>query len=525
MASVFDNLETVGQFARPRWPEGSKPHALLWPVWFRRLSTPARPEERLGPFERAVLNCARAGITDSRHVGDLLCIDFKLVEVIQGNLRSQGGLRTDHQLSEDGLAALDAGAINSVEVRTVYTFTCAMTGALLPRFTEQLFFAEFSAKTGRIVAEKETSGEPNSNHCFRLLPPDGSEPPAPEASEVLRGLLAHVRDRQSETKRRELDPRASTDDLPVTTRLNRVHVVDQRARPLFLATIAYRDTQGAGGSDDFLVADPFGLGASRLFRNEISRLRRTDRSVQEWLKKVADHGTPGGEAVEEQALFWQVCKSDAVEKLGLAEAPTRILDELVGMEFALHQANDPLAVGPQRRRALKQAGQAGRDALEAGFRSLSERFPLQTLSTRIANLSNSPYDERLLQAMTKRACTMLGFRAMLPQRFFRVRPRDLQSVVVYGHFSKLAAVVVASLLVASEHADHPFKPVGLEYPDFLEDISTALEIAGEAAHHNQGGSPDPAAIDWFSRFTYRCIRALLASTESETRFSVPESTT
>jgi len=116
----------------------------------------------------------------------------------------------------------------------------------------------------------------------------------------------------------------------------------------------------------------------------------------------------------------------------------------------------------------------------------------------------------LIKNMLRDACRNLGFDAHLPHRFFRVRVRDLQSVVLYEHFSKLAAVVATSLLVAKRHPAHPLRSIALAWPDFLVATETALEITGEAAHHQRESSPDHGQIDELRNYTYECLRALLA---------------
>ena len=85
-----------------------------------------------------------------------------------------------------------------------------------------------------------------------------------------------------------------------------------------------------------------------------------------------------------------------------------------------------------------------------------------------------------------------------------------------GRPAVLAAVVATSLLIAKRHPTHPLRKIAQTWPDFLLDTETALEVTGEAAHHQQGSSPDHAEIDKLRDFTYECLRALLAPTGQDT---------
>lgn len=510
MASGFRDLDVVGRFARLRWPsEVSQPHWLLWPVWFRRIATPTSPDEKLGPFERAVLNCARAGITDAHHIGDLLLIDRRLIEVIQASLRDSGALAPSLALTADGAAALDSGAIRSAQVRTVYSFTCALSGTLLPRFTEQLYFADVQASDARLQIAHQDEGDDRYYPCFRLLPPDDSEPPVPLADDVIRAALRHARDRRGASTATESSGRNEV--LPLAPQLNRVHIIDQRARPLFIATIVYRDPNPLSETSSIVVADPFGLGTTRKLRDVLNRLRATDPSTRDWIGRILRPAPGATELVDDPTQDWDLCASEAKTRLKLQDSPQAVLEQLTAIELALLHAGKAEITAAQRRRSLKQAGQASRDALEAGFMALADRFPFAAIRPIVEQLKPN-VDDGLIKSMLRDACRNLGFDTHLPQRFFRVRVRDLQSVVLYEHFSKLAAVVATSLLVAKRHPTHPLRSIALSWPDFLVATETALEITGEAAHHQRGSAPDHGQIEELRDYTYECLRALLAPT-------------
>ncbi len=511
MASGFRDLDTVARFATLRWPNPmSQPHWLLWPMWFRRVATPTKAEEGLGPFERAVLNCARAGITDSHHIGDLLLIDRRLVEVIQSSMREKGSLAPSLALTTEGLAALEAGTINSAEIRTVYSFTCALTGALLPRFSEQLFFADTKVVDRRIQIAHQTEGDDRFYPCFKLLPPVDAEPSAPLADDVLRAALRHALDRRGATADEHRE--RSAELLPLAPQLNRVHIIDQFATPVFVATIVCRDPNPLAAPGSIVVADPFGLGTTRKLRDELLRFRSVDRATNDWIERITRPASGETKLVEDHREDWDLCASEASSRLGLEVPHAAVVEQLTAVELALLQSGRTGVPAPQRQRLLKQAGQAGRDALEAGFITLAARYPLTAIVSMVEQLRQG--DQRLIQSMLKEACRDLGFPPHLPHRFFRVRVGDLRSVVCYQHFSKLAAVVAASLLVAKRHSVHPFRRLAKRWPEFLTDTELALEVAGEAAHHQEQGSTDQSRIVELRDYAYECLRALLSPNEA-----------
>jgi len=459
-----------------------------------------------------VLNCARAGITDAHHIGDLLLIDRRLIDVIQASLRDNGALAPSLALTEDGLGALDSGAINSAQVRTVYSFTCALSGTLLPRFAEQLYFADVRTTDRRLQIAHQNDGDERYSPCFKLLPADESEPPVPLADDVLRAAIRHAQDRRGASADAQRGGRSEV--LPLAPQLNRVHIIDQRARPLFIATIVYRDQDPLAEPGSIVVADPFGLGITRRLRDELNRRRVHDQSTRDWIEKITRPASGATELIDDPRQDWELCASEASSRLNLPSSPLPVLEQLTAVELALLHAGKSEIAAPQRRRLLKQAGQASRDALEAGFMTLADRFPFAAIRPIVEQLHYS--DEGLIKSMLRDACRNLGFAAHLPHRFFRVRVRDLQSVVLYGHFSKLAAVVATSLLIAKRHPTHPLRKIAQTWPDFLLDTETALEVTGEAAHHQQGSSPDHAEIDKLRDFTYECLRALLAPAGQDT---------
>ena len=147
MASVFDSAH-VGIFAHLECPAGYKKHWILWPAWFCRVSAPTHLDNKLGPFERAVLNCAKARISDAQHIGELLSIDHQLVKLIQDNLRQKGALELVKEnqwqknlvLTKSGNESLETQLINSPNIQTVYIFTSAISKELIHRFTPKLSF-------------------------------------------------------------------------------------------------------------------------------------------------------------------------------------------------------------------------------------------------------------------------------------------------------------------------------------------------------------------------------------------------
>ena len=523
MASVFSGFLPVAELSRVgrRWSK-SPSRTLLWPVWVRRVAAPLGAKGNLGPFERAVLGCAQAGIQDPEHIGGLLCIDPKLVRVIQINLRQHRALNDAMSLTDDGLAMLGAGEIDVADVKVAHVFACAVTGRLLPRIAENFSFAEVYKEGTRFIHETGTKGSPKRHTCIHLAPHSSDEPPVPDAVEVFDAIRRHFAAYRSfeETSDTSVD-NGSVPEVTSPSALGRVSVIDRRATPMFMLTKVHEISSGAATSESARrVDDPFGFGELTVLTKTLASLcaQRPDLERALKPKNVRPEGVLGA------AASWDEIVAEArkivADRLPHVDPNSPGLQHVIDMEEAKFQWE---LVGPSRpgdSRFLREAARNARSAIEACFVTLSKSHPLTRLADRIRRLESNPQDVAFLKAKIEARVQQLGMHVPIPRRF-QIRPNDLRSVVCYQHSSKLAAMVIATAIVASEEPGHPFADLARGSPDLLVELDVALEIAGSASHHNETGKIEPRAVNDLISIVYRLWNSLIGQSANHLP-NVPE---
>lgn len=512
MASAFDNLATTIQMANLRWPDGRKGQWLLWPVWVRRVAAPSRPSTRLGPFERAVLGCARARIADAEHIGSLLNIDRKLVKIIQQSLVQQGTLDESAGITTEGMDALDAGETEATSINVVHVLQCGITGLLMPRVADQLQYADVTRGEDGLRIETGSVADSRQQRCVTVRPPHPDEPAVPEANDVLAAIRRHFGDLRSASSGRADAHDAVADGYRSRpTALKRVNIIDVRATPMFLATVAYSTAlEESDEGDDWRIMDPFGLGESRRLLDTADRLRASDKEFDQQIRRLTRKQTSQSTSADtvDPSLVWQMAQDQVATKLGTSFRTWRGHDHLVSMEDALLWYGESKFTA-QKNRNLRRSAQAARDAIEACFASLASAFPLSPLLGRIRTLNNTPADEAFLKDKLVIAAQACGLTGSLPRRF-AVRPRDMRAVLEAGHFSKLGAVVMSTVLLAAERADHPLREAAQVRPTLMDELDRAFMIAGEAAHDSGGAAPDQGDVEFLIATVYWMIETLLA---------------
>lgn len=510
MASAFETLDTVVKFGTPRWPDGRQARWVLWPVWVRRVAAPARPSDELGPFERAILGCARARISDAEHMEGLLKIDRKLVKIIQQNLMQQGALDDQGGITSAGLDAINVGELEPAAINVIHIFQCGVSGLVLPRVTQQLEFAEVVRTGTRWSIELGSAAESRKSHCLAIMPPILQEPATPDAMEVLMAVRRHFADLRAAGVGDVAT--YDTDDgyRPRPKALHRVNVIDARARPMFLATVAYSvDVEALDGSADWRIADPFGIGESRRLHDEAERLRRVDKRFDALLRGLfAKRATATAPGVGVNPTdVWQLAHAEVASHAPNLDRNWRGHQHLVTMEEALIWAGEATSQG-QKRARLRNRAQAARAAMEAAFTSLRDQYPMDGLKARL----RPPLDPAIIRGMLSRASAKCGLGHQLPRRFEAVKPGDLVSVVFYGNSSKLTALVMATAMTAEHDNRHPLHRLAKANPTLLTDLDRGLGVAGEAAHDAGSASPATGELDDLVQLVYRLVNHLVAST-------------
>jgi hypothetical protein len=524
MASVFESITRAAHLKRLRWPEERSASHLLWPVWARRVSAPKASDDDIGPFERAVLGCARARITDASHISELLLIDPKLVRFIQLALKDASLLDGELTLTDEGREALDHGEHVWRNAHVVYVFQCAVTGQVLHRITDTPlnFSAVAEQRDGGVKLENAFGADSRPLDCIRILPQDDSEPVVPRAEEVLHAVRLHRHERRFPYYATAEIPVEDVGDMPSATVLTQVRVIDQRAEPMFLVAVAYGEVQPVDRREDAIrILDPFGIAESRQITVAVREGLRDHAAAMRPISRLVPRIGPreSSQGVVDVANMWAHASEIAKEELRDRHHPNADysdwagLGHLISMQEAIEWLPESDMGPSQREQYLRKAAASGRSALESCLRSLADVHSLERLASFSRALGDTEHDRRFLaQRLTQAAksCGLveIGAGTWIPARF-RVRASDLRFVVQRGNFYKLGGAIGATLLVAEEDERHPFRRAAEEQPDLLALLDRALGVAGEAAHDSRGDKITEEGVKSFAKLLYWIIRVLL----------------
>ena len=499
---------TVLRF-RPRWPQGAKERWVLWPVWTRRVAAPVAGEDRLPPFEKAVLGCARANVIDSDHVAALLQLHPQLVDQLKSRLVDRGAMTPEGELTAEGLRCVGAEDIDNTRVEVRHIFQCAISQSLLPRIADTVAFAEVTRDGERWKIELGTPGEPRPTGCFLLQPPRYEPPEAPDAADVLRAVVRHSLDQRGIERIGRLEPGV---ERPVAVRagaLRRVTIVDREPQLVHLATVVYQAPDVGPGSLDWRIADPFGLGENSRLLMEGQRLRRNYPPFNNFIQSLIDRGeTPMRSGELTARDLWELANGE------VAAALPRLPENWLGREHLIRMHEARLSASEakgnaQRRARLKDGAQNARCALEACFAALADQFPLGRIRGLIPRAGAA--GDQVLRTRLERAASNLGVRMPLPGRFANVRGNHVFSVVDRGDMSRLTAAVMATLLTADVTPGHTLRNILGEWPVLLDELAVAIDVGGEASHYGDSHGPSDEDLERVIGIVQRLTNGLLTT--------------
>lgn len=497
---------TVLRF-RPRWPQGARERWVLWPVWTRRVAAPMASDDRLPPFEKAVLGCARAQVVDSGHVADLLQIHPQLVDQLKSRLVDRGALTPAGELTPEGVRCVESGELDAGRVEVRHIFQCGISHWLLPRIADGITFAELARDGERWRIELGTPGNPRPTGCFLLRPAQRNAPEAPDAADVLRAVVRHSLDQRGVERvgRAEAGIEKAT---PVrASALRRVTIVDRTPQLVHLATVVYQAPDVGPEALDWRVADPFGLGESSRLLLEGQRHRRSNAQFNSFIESLVrreDAPIRPGEFTARD--LWELATGEVSAALpGLPDGwPGR--EHLVRMHEARLSASEARG-DAQRRARLKDGAQNARCVLEACFAYLADRFPLMRIRRLVPSAGAA--GDQVLRARLEKAAANLGVRLPLPGRFANVRGNHVVSVVERGDMSRLTAAVMATLLAADVIVDHSLRGVVQAWPTLLDELALAIDVGGEASHFGDGQGPTERDLECVVDIVHRLTKGLL----------------
>lgn len=455
---------------------------LLWPAWAWRVVAPRRRERRLNVLQKAVLGLGRAGIVTAERVGPLLRIDPQLAALIASELQQQQLLDHRGLATDKGLRALQEEQLDTHDFVAGFVFQDPWTGELWPRFIEQLEFAqvEFGAD-GFPDLVLGTTGRPWRQSAYMHLPGAELAASAPDAGAILQVTRRH----QQALRRAEALPDWDEDDgsdfEPGTVLFDRVSLIEDAPRPVFLTTFLYLPNEAAEDGD-WHVCDPFGLGESlglrRAVERQMERVPRLRERVQQLLKDSVNGNVEALRSLTEQLRTQARLEVERALTLDVHRLPC--FDSLVDMEFALQEAQLLGANCPEQK--LRGALLDGRRVLESLFAHIRDRHSTTGVWRRL-NEDNLEFNREVFN----RTAGAMGLETPIPRELTDVKRGLLKSVADHRNTWRLRPMIAAALLAARDDAHHPLRLAARTEPRLLMELEAIASAAGGELHAGAGG--------------------------------------
>ena len=422
-----------------RRPHGGRP--LLWPVRVWKVLYPKKHFQQLNLFQLAILGLARARCQDSAEMAVLLGLDRELVAfIIATQLIPNGWMTTMGAVTPLGERALDDAQDADEEVRLGYAYQDSISGNWLPRFTEELPEIEETRVDERgypiFLRDLDSGWE---DRPFRL----SHRTEGALNIETLFDAFERYRTDYAHAKQRD-------DDLPVGIRLESLSFVEKSAQPMWLWTWIFPDK---GGSQPWLVADPFGLqraaswlrkplqeilpindGVARYIADALGETRSNELSAEEWLRSL--------ESQIELTLLAEYGWSASVPVVaGYLTSVLRRTEVLAAQEKCWPEDVTSLLIETH-------------NLAESVFQWMLKKFPVD-----VRRLPDKSQDGNWTKEMAAEILQTLPVAQLTNDTIRRLalqKLRDIRNAMARGN-SALKALMFAALLSTVEHATHPLR--------------------------------------------------------------------
>lgn len=412
------NTPFSGVFGRPR--------NLSWPVHAYRITIPAtvnRGQSQLNPFERVVLSMIDAvGGLDEKVLADETCIPFDLVRSVVLRLRDRGLIDSDNRVIDRHRRKWEG-----VQGDDVYTsalvFRELVGGEVLP-FVHILD----SSSPLKTKDADERARTLRAEHSTRNMG-------APSTRDVIDAITRM----QRRVYEHGQDARTPTIDQVRVERDPEEYLLDCRI------AVQTRDA-------DFRIADPFGIGFSRILEGAFSRRLAEDENLQSWMTNWFQSLVNPSRSEHEQP--WVTGSYDTQEnrrrypKLVQALTPARgarqrsVTDIYAAIEWALFYACESRNPDIAIRLLSAEAGSGYSRWLSDVAHSLGYEVP------------------------------QFGFRPIPRGKFDDYRNQK----------SEMETVLAIALLQAESDEEHPMCGLAISHPDFIVRIRALASDRGYRAH-------------------------------------------
>ena len=185
---------------------------VLWPAWAFRVIAPEFRRRPFNALQKAILGVLRASRHTAAELGERLGVHPELAAfrgqraANPGSGRRQvGGHQTRYRSARRGTRGIHEPGARLGLQGPVGTTTC---GPSWPRLSNTPVPGRTRAT--RVVLDLGTTGRPWQQSAWMQFPPEGQQPPPPDAHQILRAARRH---RRLERQRQEVSVPIDEDDI------------------------------------------------------------------------------------------------------------------------------------------------------------------------------------------------------------------------------------------------------------------------------------------------------------------------
>lgn len=486
MAALFGR-ETPVLWYGPRAPDNpgkrNQRRYLFWPAWAYRVMAPQERDRRFNRLQMAVLGILTASRLTAQELGHRLGIDPVLVDRVISELQGNGSLDLSRQVTLQGRKDLDAEREEAAQLIPAWVFRDPWNEKLWPFIARQLKPAPTMINDqGFLQLQLGTTGLPWYQPVFMQRQLPETMPKAPDAREIIRAANDQRKIKSSENLMFWQESHGGDFHLRGVD-LKRICQIEEEAYPVFLTTFLYIPQDGPESGLDWQVCDFFGRGNDSKFKQQLARVAKDYPPLAQQLDQVIGRtrlyeGQGNDHFLEQEEQRRARAHIVLVEALTLEirghEALFAVLTEMLEAWFEVK------ALGEQAsQRRQKHVLIIIRQVLETLFGELAKQFPLRGLWKTLPD----DREKKLRETLFWQTAISVGF-TDFPQAWVHVKKNNLQWVCdqTGSNISKLQPLVVATLLCASKHQEHPLRSAAIAFPDFLEKIAQVIDLGGAGAH-------------------------------------------
>ncbi|MFC1996655.1 hypothetical protein ACFLXI_03480 [Chloroflexota bacterium] len=468
-------------------------------------------DRQVNMFQKAVLGLCRSGQKNEEAIASFLQLNSELVKYIFIELRRDGLLSSNREITNKGQEVLTSELDNiPSEIVPLYVFQDPWSGRLWPRVMESLEHASVEYSPGKIFPRLVfgSKGKPRTFEPFVKSGNNAGFPTTPDARQILKASRAHIKN-----KRWYDDPNVQWTDedddyfTPVDTlEIDKIEIINEDPDPFYLATYLYIPDYDLHKLEWF-VCDPFGIGSSITLQEAIENQCKNDKALDNFLEKFffAVFGEPKlNDYSDTFRILTDLAEKELTNQLPEIVQIYNYYDQLLQMERSYQELNLFSTYVPQDK--LDNVVILAGKVVEGMFRHIQEKFP----GTSGWQIYDTP-DRFHRHALIDEIASSLGYETPVPSGIANVNPRMVRKVFEHGG-GTLNERIIVSLLVARLETNHPIRRVSHAIPDLFKRLSALARARGISAHENPTDTL-MEDIETQRNHVYQILRAFLEAEE------------